>query len=186
LCVRGVDRSQQEGKGREYVSTPIQVPYSAGVLLRTPHVPQSKSSRHGGTGYCRQPSTAWHSLAGQLMVERVQGTVRNQQLETRIQKHSLGFGQILASCFRNPLMGVRETCGIGLFYRNCRSLSPETGWLGCWLHQCVLKKSLAGSKNVVSNCRIRTVEGIEASLPGKCVCVCVRERGGREGGRRSL
>jgi hypothetical protein len=27
-------------------------------------------------------------------------------------------------------LGVRETCGVGLFYRNCRSLFSETGWLG--------------------------------------------------------
>jgi hypothetical protein len=45
---------------------------------------------------------------------------------------------------------VRKTCGIGLFYRNYRSLLEETGWLGCWLHQCVLRNMLAGSKPVVS------------------------------------
>ena len=57
-------------------------------------------------------------------------------------------------------LGVRKTCGIGLFYRNYRSLLEETGWLGCWLHQCVLRNTLAGSKKVVSISRNNTVINI--------------------------
>jgi len=40
-----------------------------------------------------------------------------------------------------------------MVYRN------NTGSLGCWLHQCVLRNTLAGSKTVVSTSRDATVRG---------------------------
>jgi hypothetical protein len=38
-----------------------------------------------------------------------------------------------------PLAGFWKTCGIGLFYRNYRSLVEETRWLGCWIASVCLK-----------------------------------------------
>ena len=68
-------------------------------------------------------------------------------------------------------LGVRKTCGIGLLYRNYRSLLEETGWLGCWLHQCVLRNTLAGSKKVVSISRTTTVHLLQ--LPQQLLCSLV-------------
>ena len=48
-------------------------------------------------------------------------------------------------------LGVRRTCGIGLFYRNYRPLLEETGWLGFWLHQCSLSLSLSLSLFLTSS-----------------------------------
>jgi hypothetical protein len=33
-------------------------------------------------------------------------------------------------CIEPRWLGVRKTCGMGLFYRDYRSLLEETGWLG--------------------------------------------------------
>ena len=60
-------------------------------------------------------------------------------------------------------LGVRKSCGIGLFYKNCRSLLQETGWLVsdfisvCLETRCVLRNTLAGSKKVGSMSRNTTV-----------------------------
>jgi hypothetical protein len=43
------------------------------------------------------------------------------------------------SCSNKPLAGFWKTCGIGLFYRNYRSLVEETRWLGCWIASVCLK-----------------------------------------------
>ena len=53
-------------------------------------------------------------------------------------------------CFRTPLAGFWKTCGIGLFYRNYRSLLEETRWLDCWLASVCLETRWLGSKTVVS------------------------------------
>ena len=44
--------------------------------------------------------------------------------------------------------------GVAGFFMLCTN---NAGWPGCWLHHCVLRNSLAGSKNVVSMCRIHPV-----------------------------
>jgi len=46
--------------------------------------------------------------------------------------------------FRNPLAGFWKTCGIGLFYRNYRSLLEETRWLDCWLASVCLETHCLG------------------------------------------
>ena len=52
----------------------------------------------------------------------------------------------LASLFPLTLkirwLGVRKTCGLGLFYYNCRFLLEETGWLFFLLLQCALRNTL--------------------------------------------
>ena len=50
---------------------------------------------------------------------------------------------------RNPLEECAENLRKRSLFRNHRSLLEETGWRGCWLHQCVLKNTLVGSKKVV-------------------------------------
>ena len=37
---------------------------------------------------------------------------------------------VSSTVFKTRWLGVRKTCGIGLFYRNYRPLLQETGWLG--------------------------------------------------------
>ena len=49
--------------------------------------------------------------------------------------------------------------------RTCRPLL-ENGWLGYWLHHCVLRNSLAGSKYVVSMCRI---QGVSVCVTSECM-----------------
>ena len=44
--------------------------------------------------------------------------------------------------------------GVAGFFMLCTN---NAGWPGCWLHHCVLRNSLAGSKNVVFMCRIHPV-----------------------------
>jgi hypothetical protein len=60
------------------------------------------------------------------MIYRVNPGRRNWQIETA--------AWIWPSFFHCALetrwLGVRKTCGIGLFYRNYRPLLQETGWLG--------------------------------------------------------
>ena len=52
----------------------------------------------------------------------------------------------LCRCFRNPLAGFWKTCGIGLFYRNYRSLLEETHWLDCCLASVCLETRCLGQK----------------------------------------
>ena len=55
--------------------------------------------------------------------------------------------------FRNTLAGCEDT---GLFWEklvNYRSLLEETRWLGVTLALCVLRNTLAGSKNSASMCQ---------------------------------
>jgi len=57
-----------------------------------------------------------------------------------------------------------------MVYRN------NTGRLGCWLHQCVLRNTLAGSKTVVSTSLDATV-CMNACMPvNACMYVCMHVR----------
>ena len=49
---------------------------------------------------------------------------RNWQVET------LDLAGLFQCTLETRWLGVRKTCGIGLFYRNYRPLLQETGWLG--------------------------------------------------------
>ena len=111
------------------------------VRIRPPHT----SERRGGGGGCEQGG--WQEgerrarRNGQEEPERLSRTTphpsdarryrvipahRNWQIET--------VAWIWPSFFHCALetrwLGVRKTCGIGLFYRNYRPLLQETGWLG--------------------------------------------------------
>jgi hypothetical protein len=72
------------------------------------------------------------------------GSSREIEAQRWIWPVSYLFLPLLTMCFRYPLAGFWKTCGIGLFYRNYRSLLEETCWLDCWLDR-VLRNTLAGS-----------------------------------------
>ena len=59
----------------------------------------------------------------------------------------------LASFFQCTLetrwLGVRKPCGIGLFYRNYKPLSEETGWLGADFISVCLETRWLGQKQWV-------------------------------------
>ena len=73
---------------------------------------------------------------------------------------------ILTSNFGYVTVVVRHVGGIGLGFRNYRSILEETRWLGCWLIYvviCVLRNTLTGSKILVPMCR-NTVVGTSGKV----------------------
>ena len=64
-------------------------------------------------------------------------------------------------------LGVRKTCGIGLFYRNYRPLLQETGWLGSDFISVCLETRWLGQK------RWFLSPGLTLYV---CVCVCVSKK----------
>jgi hypothetical protein len=76
----------------------------------------------------------------------ITGWFGNRNWQTETADWIMKLASFLLCALATRWLGVQKNCGIGLFYRNYRSLLEETGWLGAGFISVCLETRWLGPK----------------------------------------